>query len=92
MSDEARNIVERFRQMARGQSARWWTTIGALLASSAVPCPECGAPLALHIWPLVLLLVIARAMAGRRSRLSQGGSVVDHIERLHGQKIHQERE
>jgi hypothetical protein len=90
MSDKARNLMERFRQMARGQSTRWWTAFGALLASSAAPCPECGAPLALHIWPLLLLLVIARAMAGRRAQLSQDGGGVDHAGQLQGQKTHQE--
>jgi hypothetical protein len=54
--------------MTRRQSVKWWKAIGALLASSAVPCPECGTPLALHIWPLLLLLVVARAMNGRAAR------------------------
>jgi len=68
MSHRAQNVAERYRQMTRRQSVKWWTAIGALLALSAVPCPECGTPLALHIWPLLLLLVVARATNGRAAR------------------------
>jgi hypothetical protein len=50
---------------SKKRSAEWWAVFGALLAASAVPCPECGGPLALHLWPLIALLIAARAIAGR---------------------------
>ena len=52
-------------QETKNRSPNGWAVFGALLAASAVPCPECGGPLALHIWPLVLLVILARALAGR---------------------------
>jgi len=71
MSNKAQNVVERFRQMTRTQSAGWWTAIGALLAMGAVPCPECGGPMVLHTWPLAGLLILARALKRRKSRGQQ---------------------
>lgn len=68
MSTKAQNIAERFRQMTRRQSASWWAVIGVLLATGAVPCPECGGPMVLHTWPLVGLLILARALNRRKSR------------------------
>lgn len=47
------------------QAAAQWAIIGLLLATGAVPCPECGSPLALHIWPLLTMLLVARGLAGR---------------------------
>jgi hypothetical protein len=43
---------------------------GALLITSVLPCPECGAPLALHIWPLLPLFIAIR-LATRRIRSGQ---------------------
>lgn len=47
------------------QAAAQWAIVGLLLATSAMPCPECGGPLALHIWPLLATLFVARGLAGR---------------------------
>ena len=80
MDDRGLNLVAPLRQMA-GRPSKWWAAIGALLVSSSVPCPECGAPLALHIWPLLMLVVIVRTMAGRRARASQQDSVAHHTDR-----------
>ena len=60
MSDALRSP----RQETRKRSPNWWAVFGALLAAGAVPCPECGGPLVLHIWPLVALVIAARALAG----------------------------
>ena len=47
-----------------------WVMFGALLITSVLPCPECGAPLALHIWPLLPLFIAIR-LATRRIRSGQ---------------------
>lgn len=57
------------------QSRRWWIALGALLATSVIPCPECGGPLVLHIWPLAALLLVIRAVA-RRARLSHNNKEI----------------
>ena len=47
-----------------------WVMVVALLGAGATPCPEYGMPLAVHLWPLALLLVVARVVADRaRPRL-----------------------
>ncbi|MFN2298744.1 MAG: hypothetical protein ACK2UB_07840 [Anaerolineales bacterium] len=47
-----------------------WAVFLALLGAGAIPCPECGAPLAGHIWPLAALLLAAQFISrrGRRNR------------------------
>jgi hypothetical protein len=46
-----------------------WAAIVALLGAGAVPCPECGMPLAWHLWPLAILLLAARLIARRKPAL-----------------------
>jgi hypothetical protein len=45
---------------------RWAMSI-ALLGAGAAPCPDCGMPLAVHLWPLALLLAVMRLVT-RRTR------------------------
>ncbi len=54
-----------------GQSRSWWAAMIGLLTASAVPCPECGGPLALHIWPLILVFIAVRALVTRSAKNDQ---------------------
>jgi len=47
------------------QVIKWGAGAGALLTLSSMPCPECGAPLGLHILPLAVMLLAVRAAARR---------------------------
>ena len=49
-----------------------WTVILALLGAGAMPCPDCGMPLAWHLWPLALLILAARWITGRRTKETGG--------------------
>ncbi len=46
-----------------------WTAIVGLLGVGLLPCPDCGAPLAVHTWPLALL-IWAFGRVRRRQRMS----------------------
>jgi hypothetical protein len=85
MGDSRGNLPGRLRRLVRGRTPGWWPIFGSLLASSAVPCPECGAPLALHIWPLLLLLVMVRALTGRRITAVPQGEANGHAGQHCGQ-------
>jgi hypothetical protein len=74
---------------SKKRSAEWWAVFGALLAASAVPCPECGGPLVLHIWPLVALLIIARAIAGRARPSQNKRTTQDALSDLNAAKMEQ---
>jgi hypothetical protein len=54
----------------------WVLTFAALLAGGAMPCPGCGAPMALHIWPVAALLLVVRSVASRY-RLDRAGPPLD---------------
>jgi hypothetical protein len=51
-----------------------WAFILALLGAGAMPCPDCGMPLAWHFWPLALLILAARWITGRRRKKPAEGS------------------
>jgi|DewCreStandDraft_4_1066084.scaffolds.fasta_scaffold210848_2 hypothetical protein len=63
-------------QDSKKQAAKWWALASAMLVVSALPCPECGTPLGLHIWPL-LPLVTAIRMAVRQSKSTEQAVVDD---------------
>ena len=63
MNDDIHDKSETLCQKTAGQSRRWWVAIGSLLAVSILPSPDCGAPLALHLWPLLSLLIVIRAVS-----------------------------
>jgi hypothetical protein len=46
-------------------TAKWWLLVGALLGSGALPCPECGAPMIFHFWPIAALLLTVRTLKQR---------------------------
>lgn len=57
------------------EGVKRWVTAGVLLVVSILPCPECGTPLALHIWPLLPLFAFIRA--ARRRRADDGQTGID---------------
>jgi hypothetical protein len=44
-------------KMIKAKQAVKWRRI-LTIALLALPCPECGTPLALHIWPLILPAIL----------------------------------
>jgi hypothetical protein len=42
-----------------------WAFIAGLFGAGALPCPDCGLPLAWHLWPLALLILFVRMITGR---------------------------
>jgi len=55
-------MIRRLYQRFKSSSIRGWMIIGSMLGISALPCPECGTPLILHIWPIAILFLVARSM------------------------------
>jgi len=63
------------------QIIKWTAVGGSLLTLSAMPCPECGAPLGIHLLPVAVLFIAARAVA-RRARWgsnSRHGDETSHL-------------
>jgi hypothetical protein len=52
-----------------------WGLLVALLGAGALPCPDCGMPLAWHLWPLAVLILAARRISARRERTGRGADV-----------------
>ena len=46
-------------------TAKLWLTAGGLLGAGMLPCPDCGTPMIFHVWPLVGLVLVARAIRKR---------------------------
>lgn len=46
-------------------SIKGWMIIGGVLGITALPCPECGTPLILHIWPIAIPILMVRLLKKR---------------------------
>jgi hypothetical protein len=60
-----KSTLRRIWERLTGSTARWWVATAALLGVGMLPCPECGAPVILHIWPIAGLLLIVRVLRRR---------------------------
>jgi len=53
------------RRRLAASTAKWWLSAGALLGAGMLPCPDCGAPMILHFWPLAAMVLALRALKRR---------------------------
>jgi len=44
--------------------------VGMLLGVGALPCPECGAPMICHFWPIAWLLLVVQVLKRRHGGVS----------------------
>lgn len=58
-------MIERMRKRFAASTAKWWFSIAALLGMGMLPCPDCGAPMIWHFWPIAGLVLIVRALKRR---------------------------
>jgi hypothetical protein len=62
------------RQIGRrltGAASRGWLLAAALLGLGALPCPECGAPMVFHFWPVAAIVLFAQALKRRYRKMSE---------------------
>jgi hypothetical protein len=52
--------------------------VGAFLGVGVLPCPDCGAPMIFHIWPIAGLLVVAQAIRKRRGKENKPPDKIIH--------------
>jgi len=43
-----------------------WIKIVSLFGVGLLPCPECGAPMIFHFWPLALALTVTQIVKQRK--------------------------
>ena len=58
-------MIKRIYKWLTRFKAKWWLMMGGFLGAGMLPCPECGTPMILHVWPLAGMVLIARAMKKR---------------------------
>jgi len=66
-------MIRRMYKRLTTSTARWWLLAGALLGASALPCPECGAPMIFHFGPIAGMVLVVRALK-KRHRQEQGSA------------------
>jgi len=54
---------------SRYKVARLWLAVGGLLVGSLLPCPECGTPLAWHLWPVLGGIALLHTLRRRFKQL-----------------------
>jgi len=60
-------IRRMYKRLARSK-AKWWLMLGGFLGAGMLPCPECGTPMILHVWPLAGMVLVAQAIKKRAQR------------------------
>jgi hypothetical protein len=58
-------MIKRIYQRIKGFSIKGWMIIGGALGICVLPCPECGTPIILHIWPIAIPILVVRVMKKR---------------------------
>lgn len=48
-----------------------WGGVGILLGAGLLPCPDCGAPMISHFWPLAALLTLRNILRKRLASLKK---------------------
>jgi hypothetical protein len=64
MSKDARGKI-------KSAASRSWLGIAGLWGAGLFPCPDCGAPMLFHFWPLALALTLIHI---RRGKQQENGS------------------
>jgi len=67
--------VKALRQMRarlEGTALRSWLGIAGLWGAGLLPCPDCGAPMLLHFWPVALALTLAKLRRDKRTADTAG--------------------
>jgi len=64
-------MIRRMYKRLTKSTAKWWLIMGSLLGVGMLPCPECGTPFILHIWPLAGIVLVVQAMKKRIQKKEQ---------------------
>jgi len=64
--DSRDNLISSIRKRLTASTVKGILLVGAFLGVGALPCPDCGAPMIFHIWPIAGLLVVAQVFRKRK--------------------------
>lgn len=56
------------KRRVKNAALKSWLMIAGLWGVGFLPCPDCGAPMVLHFWPLALVLTLFQLRRDRQSR------------------------
>lgn len=81
-------MIKRMYKQLTGAATRGWLLVGGLLGVGALPCPECGAPMIFHFWPIAgvaLVFQVLKRRYGDKFPAEKGGqedyvAPVNHIQ------------
>jgi hypothetical protein len=64
--DSRENLISRMRKRFSASTVKGMLMVGAFLGVGALPCPDCGAPMIFHVWPIAGVLVVAQIFRKRK--------------------------
>jgi hypothetical protein len=62
------NMIARIIKRFTAPTVKPMLFIGSILGIGALPCPDCGAPMIFHIWPIAGVLVFAQIIRKRNRK------------------------
>lgn len=58
-----------------------WVGVAALTGAGLLPCPECGAPMIFHFWPIAAVLALRNVIRAKKRELNPVPLESDQVER-----------
>jgi hypothetical protein len=47
-----------------------WLGVAGLVGLGLLPCPDCGAPMIIHFWPIAAVVTLHNFLRGRKKKLT----------------------
>lgn len=70
-------VLPTAKNKGRWQLVKPWLGVAGLFGAGFLPCPECGAPLLWHFWPIAAVLAFYHWIKQRRSKQPQNFSPLE---------------
>lgn len=68
--------MERWKSRITWTVAKPWCTVVALFGAGMLPCPDCGAPMAIHFWPAAIFLALRTYVRQRDAEANPASAIV----------------
>jgi hypothetical protein len=71
-------VSKDFGSRLKWAAIRRWMAVAGLFGVGILPCPDCGAPMIVHFWPMAMLMILYNVRRGREGKSTLAPNAADH--------------